>query len=131
MLLGKHRKLMPTASERLVWKATNLQCRFEPIWTNRFCDLFGELYAQFASSNIRQTTRSSMIKNIELDALFQTLLVAEQGSFHKAASLLGVKTSTLSRRVHELEARIGVSLFQRHRHGVRPTDAGRIFFEDI
>jgi DNA-binding transcriptional LysR family regulator len=72
-----------------------------------------------------------MIKNIALDNLFQTLIVAEQGSFHKAASLLGVKTSTLSRRIHELEARIGVSLFQRHRHGVRPTDAGRIFFENI
>ena len=57
--------------------------------------------------------------------------MVEQGSFQKAASLLGVKTSTLSRRIHELEARIGVSLFQRHRHGVRPTDAGKIFLENI
>lgn len=78
-----------------------------------------------------QTTRNSVIGNVELDTLFQTLVVAEQGSFHKAASLLGVKTSTLSRRIHELESRIGVSLFQRHRHGVRPTDAGRIFFENM
>jgi len=78
-----------------------------------------------------QKIRPSMIPNIELDTLFQLLIVVEQGSFHKAASLLGVKTSTLSRRIHELEARIGVSLFQRHRHGVRPTDAGRIFFENM
>lgn len=78
-----------------------------------------------------QKIRPSMIPNIELDTLFQLLVVVEQGSFHKAASLLGVKTSTLSRRIHELEARIGVSLFQRHRHGVRPTDAGRIFFENM
>ena len=78
-----------------------------------------------------QSTSPSMIRNIELDALFQTLIVAEQGSFHKAASVLGVKTSTLSRRIHELEARIGVSLFQRHRHGVRQTDAGKIFIENI
>jgi DNA-binding transcriptional LysR family regulator len=78
-----------------------------------------------------QTTRSSMIKNIELDTLFQTLVAAEQGSFHKAALALGVKTSTLSRRIHELEARIGVALFQRHRHGVRPTEAGKIFFENM
>lgn len=78
-----------------------------------------------------QTTRLSVSKNIELDTLFQTLVVAEHGSFHKAASLLGVKTSTLSRRIHELEARLGVSLFQRHRHGVRPTDAGRIFLEKM
>lgn len=78
-----------------------------------------------------QTSRPSMIRGIELDTVFQTLIVAEQGSFQKAASLLGVKTSTLSRRIHELEARIGVSLFQRHRHGVRPTDAGRIFVESV
>lgn len=68
---------------------------------------------------------------LQRTALFQTLIVAEQGSFHKAASLLGVKTSTLSRRIHELEARIGVSLFQRNHHGVRPTDAGQIFFENL
>jgi len=78
-----------------------------------------------------QKIRPSMIRNIELDTLFQLLVVVEQGSFHKAASLLGVKTSTLSRRIRELEARIGVALFQRHRHGVRPTDAGRIFFENM
>jgi DNA-binding transcriptional LysR family regulator len=72
-----------------------------------------------------------ILRNIELAVLFQTLVVAEQGSFHKAASLLGVKTSTLSRRIHELEARVGVSLFQRHRHGVRPTDAGKIFLESM
>lgn len=84
-----------------------------------------------AALALNQTNRPSKIKNIELDSLFQTLVVAEQGSLHKAASLLGVKTSTLSRRIHELEARIGVSLFQRHRHGVRPTDAGKIFFENM
>jgi DNA-binding transcriptional LysR family regulator len=78
-----------------------------------------------------QTSRSSMTRNIELDTVFQILVVVEQGSFHKAASRLGVKTSTLSRRVQELESRIGVSLFQRHRHGVRPTDAGKSFFENI
>ena len=77
-----------------------------------------------------QASRPS-IRNIELDTIFQSLIAAEQGSFHKAASLLGVKTSTLSRRIHELEARIGVSLFQRHRHGVRPTNAGKIFLETI
>lgn len=70
-------------------------------------------------------------KNIRVDALLQTPVVAEQGSFQKAASLLGVKTSTISRRTHELEARIGALLFHRHRHGVRPTDAGKFFFENI
>lgn len=70
-----------------------------------------------------------MIRNIELDALVQTLIAAEQGSFHKAGVLLGVRTSTISRRVRQLEHRIGVSLFVRHRHGIRPTDAGKLFLE--
>ena len=70
-----------------------------------------------------------MIRHIELDALVQTLMAAEQGSFHKAGSLLGVRPSTISRRVRQLESRIGVSLFERHRHGIRPTDAGKLFLE--
>src|SRR5690242_1616480 len=70
-----------------------------------------------------------MIRNIELDALLQSLIAAEQGSFHRAGSLLGVQTSTISRRIRQLEARIGVSLFERHRHGIRPTDAGKAFLE--
>jgi DNA-binding transcriptional LysR family regulator len=68
-----------------------------------------------------------MIRNIELDALVQILIAAEQGSFHRAGSLLGVRTSTISRRVRQLEGRIGVSLFERHRHGIRPTEAGKAF----
>jgi DNA-binding transcriptional LysR family regulator len=70
-----------------------------------------------------------MIRNIELDALVQTLITAEQGSFHKAGLLLGVRPSTISRRVRQLEDRVGVSLFVRHRHGIRPTDAGKLFLE--
>jgi len=82
------------------------------------------------ASTLALTTRPGMIRNIELDALLQILIAAEQGSFHKAGSLLGVQTSTISRRVRQLEARIGVSLFERHRHGIRPTDAGKAFLEN-
>lgn len=87
--------------------------------------------SEAARSRSSARTAGARSRNIELDTLFESLVVAEQGSFHKAAGLLGVKTSTLSRRIHELEARIGVSLFQRHRHGVRPTNAGKIFLENI
>lgn len=72
-----------------------------------------------------------MIRDVDLELLVQIEVVAEQGSFHKAALLLGVQTSTVSRQIRQFEARIGVSLFERHRHGVRPSGAGKSFLEDI
>jgi DNA-binding transcriptional LysR family regulator len=53
------------------------------------------------------------------------LSVAEAGSFSSAARVLGVRQSTVSRRVLALEDHVGVSLFERTGAGVRPTDAGR------
>jgi DNA-binding transcriptional LysR family regulator len=55
------------------------------------------------------------------------LVVAETGSFSAAARLIGVRQSTVSRQVRELEDSVGVSLFERHGAGTRPTDAGRQF----
>ncbi len=72
-----------------------------------------------------------MIRNIELSALMQTLIAAEQRSFHKAGALLGVRHSTLSRRVRNLEVLVGVKVFERHRHGIRPTVAGEAFLTSI
>jgi DNA-binding transcriptional LysR family regulator len=72
-----------------------------------------------------------MIGNIELVTLIQTLDAAGQGSFHKTGELFGVPASTISRRVRSLETLIGVSLFDRHRHGIRPTAAGEVFLEQI
>jgi DNA-binding transcriptional LysR family regulator len=70
-----------------------------------------------------------MIKHIDLHALVQTLIAAEQGSFHKAGLRLGVQPSTISRRVKTLERRVGVALFERHNHGVKPTQSGRDFLD--
>lgn len=72
-----------------------------------------------------------MIRNTELVILIQTLVAAEQGSFHKAGVLLGIPASTVSRRVRALELQIGVRLFDRHRHGIRQTRAGDRFLEQI
>lgn len=44
---------------------------------------------------------------------------------------MGVCQSTISRRVRELEDRIGVSIFERSGHGVRPTDAGQQFLGQL
>jgi DNA-binding transcriptional LysR family regulator len=55
------------------------------------------------------------------------LMVAEHLSFRRAAIALGVRQSAVSRRIRELENRLGVSLFERHRPGVRVTNAGIVF----
>jgi DNA-binding transcriptional LysR family regulator len=72
-----------------------------------------------------------MIRNIELNALIQTLIAAEQRSFHKAGASLGVPASTISRRVRNLETYVGVKLFERHRHGIQPTAAGAAFLKSV
>ena len=72
-----------------------------------------------------------MIRDTELVILSQTLVAAEQGSFHKAGTLLHVPASTVSRRVKSLETLIGVKLFDRHRHGIRLTAAGDTFLRQI
>ena len=72
-----------------------------------------------------------MIRDIELVTLLQTLIAAGQGSFHKAGTSIGVPASTVSRRVKSLETLIGIKLFDRHRHGIRPTAAGGAFLEQI
>ncbi|WP_213737820.1 LysR family transcriptional regulator [Bradyrhizobium sp. dw_411] len=72
-----------------------------------------------------------MIRHVELHVLIQTLIAAEQGSFHKAGTLLGIPASTVSRRVRSLETQLGVKLFERHRHGIRPTAASNAFFKPI
>lgn len=53
------------------------------------------------------------------------LAVARDGSYSKAAETLGTQQSTVSRRVQALEQRLGVKLFDRYSHGMRPTPAAR------
>jgi DNA-binding transcriptional LysR family regulator len=72
-----------------------------------------------------------MIRNTELVILIQTLAAAEHGSFYKAGQQFGIPASTISRRVRSLEAQMGVTLFRRHRHGIRSTAVGNSFIEEI
>ncbi len=54
--------------------------------------------------------------------------VVEAGSFTKAAALLGMPKSTVSRRVSELEEALGVRLVQRTTRKLHLTDSGQIYF---
>ncbi|MCB9742382.1 MAG: LysR family transcriptional regulator [Alphaproteobacteria bacterium] len=55
------------------------------------------------------------------------LAVCREGSFLAAGRALGLATSTVSRRVDQLEAHLGVSLLERSPRGVELTEAGRLY----
>lgn len=64
---------------------------------------------------------------IDVQLLRYALAAAETGSFSRAASQFGIKQSTLSKRIHHLEARLDLPLFRRSTRGVTPTDPGDRF----
>lgn len=59
-----------------------------------------------------------------LNDLLYFVTVAREGSFTRAASLLGVTQSALSQSVSGLEARLRIRLLTRTTRSVSPTDAG-------
>jgi len=52
-------------------------------------------------------------------------VAAETGNLSRAAESLGIKTSTISRRIARLEDELGVTIFERGSFGIRLTAAGR------
>ncbi|MCW5707392.1 MAG: LysR family transcriptional regulator [Shinella sp.] len=68
---------------------------------------------------------------IPLTSLVQMLAVAEHLSFHRAARSLGISQPSVSARVKALEEDLGVRLFERNTRGVRLTEAGRLFVEQV
>jgi len=64
---------------------------------------------------------------VGLHQLRYVLAAAEHGGFRRAARRLGIQQSAVSRRIHELEARLGAQIFERGPHGVQLTAAGQEF----
>jgi DNA-binding transcriptional LysR family regulator len=54
----------------------------------------------------------------------------ENGSVQGAADELGLTQSAATKRIQGLERRVGATLLERGRAGVRPTDAGRTLYPD-
>jgi DNA-binding transcriptional LysR family regulator len=65
----------------------------------------------------------------DLNAILIFASVAETGSFTAAARALALPKSTVSRKVLELEKRVGARLIQRTTRTLRLTDVGRVYFE--
>ena len=61
---------------------------------------------------------------LDLETLRSLVTVSAEGSLARAAPLLFVTTSGLSRRIHELERKLGVELLERSMRGVVLTPAG-------
>ncbi len=69
--------------------------------------------------------------SIELKHLRYAEVAERCGSFRKAADLLALKQSNLSRRIRHLEGQLGIALFERTNGGVTPTSAGRDFINGV
>jgi DNA-binding transcriptional LysR family regulator len=65
--------------------------------------------------------------SIEIRHLRAAVATADARSFSRAAKILGVKQSALSRRVQALEQMLGVQLFERSKRGTFPTANGKAF----
>lgn len=64
-----------------------------------------------------------------LDDMALFAAVIQAGSFTAAANSLGVPLSTVSRRVAQLEQQLGTRLLERTTRSLKPTDAGRVYYE--
>ncbi|MGL5092249.1 MAG: LysR family transcriptional regulator [Aeromonas sobria] len=65
--------------------------------------------------------------NLELMGLFAT--VVEQGSFTRAAELLGMPKSSVSQKISRLESQLGVRLLQRTTRRLSLTPQGELYVE--
>lgn len=64
---------------------------------------------------------------VDLMRLFTRL--CETRSFSQSAAELGLQQPAASKRLHALEAKLGVKLLDRNTRGVRPTEAGTFYYE--
>jgi DNA-binding transcriptional LysR family regulator len=69
------------------------------------------------------------LPRMPLEVLRYVVLIAEHGSTLAAAQTVNLTSSSLSRKVAQLEHELGLPLFERHSRGMRPTDAGQLVIE--
>lgn len=79
------------------------------------------------NSESMNTLLRSRTAKIDLQHLHYAVAAADYGSFRRAAEALLLRQSTLSRCIRQLEAAIGVIVFDRSSGGVRATQPGQSF----
>ncbi len=73
--------------------------------------------------------RRNQAVTVEIRALKWAIVAAQHRSLRQAAETLGIKQSTLSRSIRDLEAQLEATLFERTNGGTRPTIAGQEFLD--
>ncbi len=66
---------------------------------------------------------------MDVKQLRALVTVAEVGSVTRASELLHLVQPAVTRQIRTLEQELGVALFERTRHGMRPTEAGAILVD--
>ena len=79
------------------------------------------------NSGDREKPRQGQSSAFVLQHLRYAVSAADHGSFRRAAEVLFLRQSTLSRCIRQLEESIGMIVFERSSGGVRPTRGGRNF----
>jgi DNA-binding transcriptional LysR family regulator len=69
------------------------------------------------------------MNELDWSDLRYALAVGHAGSLAGAARKLGVNHTTVLRRLDALEERLGARLFERHRNGYHPTEAGNLVLD--
>lgn len=67
---------------------------------------------------------------MDLTRLRYFVAVAEEANIGRAARRLNISQPPLTRQIHQLEAEMGATLFQRTRKGVQMTNAGQVLLEE-
>lgn len=70
-------------------------------------------------------SRMSRVLAVDLQQLQFAIAAVDYGSIRRAAELLSIQHSIVSRAIRQFEHRIGVTVFERSGGGVKPTPAGR------
>ena len=67
---------------------------------------------------------------MDLKQLEYIVTIAEKGNISKAAESLFISQSGLNQYLIKLEKDLGVRLFDRNKHFLRPTQAGKIYVKN-
>lgn len=73
--------------------------------------------------------RAADLPNIPLNDIALFVEVARRKSFSRASEVLDIPTSTLSRRISELEKTLGLKLLNRSTRRIELTEAGDLYFQ--